>query len=561
MTHRARSGVELLLTGGRITTFAGADQGPAEVEAVAIGGGRVLAVGSAAQLEGYAGSAQRVVDLGGRRAIPGLVDSHIHAVRAGASWSVSLHWEDVRSVPEALETIRARAAAVPPGTWIPVIGGWHRLQLAERRVPTPQELDAVAPEHPVYIQETYNVGVLNRAGLVACGWAGAETADPVRGELERDADGAPTGVILGTGAFAIPTQLALAVDRETASAGTVAMAQEFAAHGLTGVHDGGGMLVRPSDYEPLFDAWRAGALPVRFRLFVCAWDRGGELANFDALTTYQQHDFGDDVLRVCGAGELVHTGCHDLEGMTEFEVSDGDAAELVDISRLCAERGWRMSMHAVRAETLTRVLDAWEQVEAQTGLVKGRRWSIVHADAASPRQLDRIAALGLGVLFQNRHTLKADDYLEAWGHDATANAQPVDGVRRRGIPLGLGTDATRANWFSPWASIAWFVTGRAAGGGGVRSPEHLLSREEALRGYSADAAWFTGEEDRRGRLVPGYDADLMVPTLDPFACGDDELADIRSDLTIMGGRITHAAGDFALAGERGAPTDSGRGLV
>ena len=110
--------------------------------------------------------------------------------------------------------------------------------------------------------------------------------------------------------------------------------------------------------------------------------------------------------------------------------------------------------------------------------------------------------------------------------------------------MGLGTDATRANWFSPWAAIAWFVSGRSVDGAGVRAAEHLMTREEALRAYTADAAWFTGEDDRRGRLVSGYLADLFVPSLDPFECEDDALADIRSDLTITGGEVTWAAPAF-----------------
>jgi len=540
--------VDLLLRGGRITTFAADGQGPAEAEAVAVGGGRILAVGDDAQLAPYAAQAARVIDLGGRRTIPGLIDSHIHAVRAGVSWSASLHWEGVRSLAAALGTIRGRAAELPAGAWIAVIGGWHRRQFAEGRVPTPAELDAAAPDHPVYVQETYDVGILNRAGLAACGWAGAEAQDPPRGVLERDADGVPTGVVLGTGAFAVPTGLALGVDRETAKAGTLAMAREFAAHGLTGVNDGGGLLVRPADYDPLFDLWRDGALPLRFRLFLSAWDRGGEVGDYAQLTEFQQHDFGDGLLKVSGAGEVVHMGCHDLEGFEDFHVGDEAAAELVEISRICATRGWRMSMHAVLDETLGRVLDAWEQVEAETGLVAGRRWSIVHADAASPRSLDRMAALGLGVLVQNRHLLKGGDYAEHWGEEATASAQPIAAFRSRGIPVGLGTDATRANWFSPWASIHWFVTGRSVDGAGRRAAEHLMTREQALRGYTADAAWFTGEEGHRGRIVPGYDADLVVPSLDPFACADAELPDIRSELTIMGGAITHAGPAF----EKGA---------
>ncbi|HXR44162.1 MAG TPA: amidohydrolase family protein, partial [Pseudolysinimonas sp.] len=285
--------VDLLLTGGRITTLAEPGDGPAQVQSIAIAGGRVLAAGSDDELAGYAEQAARVIDLAGRRVIPGLIDSHIHAVRGGVSWGVSLHWDDVRSVTEALATIRARAAELPAGSWIPVIGGWHRRQFAEGRIPTPQELTAAAPRHPVYIQETYDAGVLNAAGLVACGWDGPDAEDPPRGSLDRDAAGVPTGVLLGTGAFAVPTALALAVDREQAKAGTVAMAREFAAHGLTGVIDGGGLLVRPGDYDALFELWRDGALPLRFRLFISAWDRGDELGNYTRYTEDQQHDFGD----------------------------------------------------------------------------------------------------------------------------------------------------------------------------------------------------------------------------------------------------------------------------
>ena len=530
--------IDLLLTGGRISTLAEPGQGPAEVESIAIVGGEVAAAGSDAELASLRPFARRVVDLDGRRVLPGLIDSHIHAVRAGVSWSVSLHWERVRSVEEALQTIRARAAELPAGSWIPVIGGWHRRQFVEGRTPTPEELTAAALEHPVYIQETYDFGFLNAAGLAACGWSGADAQDPPRGSLVRDDAGVPTGVLLGVGAFAVPTAKALEVSREAAAEGTLDMMREFAGYGLSAVNDGGGLLVRPSDYDPLFDLWRRGDMPLRFRLFISAWDRGGEVGNYDAYTDVVQHDFGDDRLRVSGIGEVVHMGCHDLEGFEELAIGEPAVAELVEISRTAALRGWRMSMHAVLDDTLSRILDAWETVEAETGLVKGRRWSIVHADAASPRNLDRIAALGLGVLVQNRHLLKGGDYVEAWGAEATANAQPIGALRARGIKVGLGTDATRANWFSPWAAIAWFVTGRSVDGAGVRAAEHLMTREEAIRAYTADAAWFTGEDDRRGRLLPGCLADLFVPTLDPYLCGEDELAGIRSDLTITGGAVT-----------------------
>lgn len=537
--------IDLIATNGRISTFADPGEGPGDVEAIAMSGGRIVAAGSAADIAPLEPLAARVIDLRGRRAIPGLNDSHIHAVRAGVSWSVSLHWEDVRSVSEALETITTRTSTLPAGGWIPAIGGWHRRQFAERRLPTPAELTAAAPRHPVYVQETYDVGVLNRAAMAVCGWGDEDTADPPGGRLERDERGVPTGVVHGMGAFAVPTAKALAVDAATAEAGTLAMLREFAAHGLTGVVDGGGLMMTPGDYRPLHALWRAGSLPVRVRTFVSAWDRGGEVGNIEALTAIAHPDFGDDVLRVSGIGEVIHLGCHDLEGLEGFDVAPESVEELVAITRVAVARGWRMSMHAVLNDTLSRVLDAWERVERETGGIRGANFSIVHADAADTRNLDRMAALGLGVLVQNRHLLKSGDYVERWGREATAAASPIADIRARGIPIGAGTDATRANWFSPWASIWWLVTGRCVDGEGARDPRHLMSREDALRAYTTGSAWFTGEEGSRGKLLPGHLGDFTVPTADPFTCGEDELRELRSDLTVMGGVVTHASRAFA----------------
>ncbi len=549
--HHALPLVDLVLRGGRITTFADPDQAPADAQAVAIAGGRIVAVGTDQQLAPYAELAAEVIDLDGRRVIPGLNDSHIHAVRGGNSWSRSLHWEPVRSVAEAVETVRAAAAALPVGTWISVVGGWHRSQFAEGRIPTRDELDAAAPEHPVYIQELYDIGVLNSAGLTASGYDDG-TPDPARGELERDEAGRLTGRLRGVGAFATPIALALDADQTVAQQGIRDMFAEFARHGLTGVVDGGGLLVTPRDYDAVYAVWRDGGLGVRTRLFISAWNRGGEVADIDALTSLVQAEAGDDVLRVAGVGEIPHLGCHDMEGLDPFSVPDQAHGELVEIVRLCALRGWRMSVHAVLDGTLARILDAWEQVEAETGLVAGRGWSIVHADEATRESLERLARLGAGVLVQNRLILKGGDYVETWGAEATGQAPPIGVMRELGITIGGGTDATRANWFSPWASIWWLVTGGTLDGHGVRDEQHRLTRLDALAAYTRDAAWFTGEQHRRGRIAPGYDADLCVTSADPLACGDDALRDIRSVLTVMGGRITHRDLTFREATHRAA---------
>ena len=530
--------VDLVLRSGRITTFADPEQAPAEVEAIAVAGGRIVAVGSDQQLAPYADLATEVIDLDGRRVIPGLNDSHIHAVRGANSWSRSLHWESMRSVADALASVAEAAAARPPGAWISVVGGWHRSQFAEGRTPDRVELDAVAPDHPVYLQELYDLGILNTAGLRAAGFTD-DSADPPRGSLERDGSGALTGRIRGVGAFAVPIGLSLAAEAAQAQDGVRAMAAEFARHGLTGVVDGGGLLMTPRDYDPVAAVWRSGDLGIRMRLFLSAWTRGGEVGDIDALTGLVQPDTGDGMLRIVGVGEIPHLGCHDMEGLDPFSVPDAAFDELVDIVRLCAQRGWRMSVHAVLDATLGRILDAWERVESETGLVAGRGWSIVHADEASRGNLERLARLGAGVLVQNRLILKGGDYVDAWGEGATAQAPPIGTMRELGIVVGGGTDATRANWFSPWASIWWLATGGTLDGRGRRDPDHRMERSDAIAAYTRDAAWFTGEQGHRGRLVPGYDADLCVPTRDPLTCSDEELRDLRSDLTVLGGRITH----------------------
>ncbi|MDN3496253.1 amidohydrolase [Planococcus sp. APC 4015] len=537
--------VDLVLHNGRVTTFADPAQGPPEVEAIAIAAGRVIAVGSDADLAPLRDLAARTIDLRGRRVIPGLNDSHIHAVRGGVSWTRTVHWEVVRSIPAGLDLVREDARRRGPGEWVSVVGGWHSSQLDEHRAPTRDELDRAAPDNPVYVQELYDRGMLNSAGLRVCGFD-EDSADPVRGTLVRDDAGRLTGEIRGVGAFAVPLGLALRVDAAGSEAGVQAMNTVFARHGLTGFVDGGGLLVTPRDYDPLYAVWQRGGLDVRARLFHSAWTRGGEVADIEALTALVQAGSGDGMLRIAGVGEIPHLGCHDMEGLDPFVLEESSHRELVEIVRLCAVRGWRMSIHAVLDSTLGRILDAWEEVERDTGLVAFRGWSIVHADEASRANLKRLARLGAGILVQNRLLLKGGDYVSAWGEEATAAAPPIAVMRELGIIIGAGTDATRANWFSPWASIWWLATGGTLSGQGVRAEQHRMPREDAVAAYTRDAAWFTGEQDRRGRLLPGFDADLCVPTLDPFTCSDDELRGILSDLTIMDGRITSDSG--ALGG-------------
>jgi predicted amidohydrolase YtcJ len=530
--------IDLVLTNAKVSTFADPDQGPSEVQALAISGGRIIAAGSNDDIASYVPLAAEVIDLNGQRVLPGLNDSHIHAIRGGVSWSRIVHWEDVRSLTEGFLALQKDAAQRNPGDWVSVVGGWHRSQLSENRAPTRAELDEACPNNPVYIQELYDRAILNSAALEACGFHD-DSENPPRGELLRDEAGRLTGEIHGVGAFSIALAKALPVSEKEASSATKEMFSVFAAHGLTGIVDGGGLLVTPRDYDPVYALWRSGELGTRVRLFISAWDRGSEVANIDALTGLVQAGSGDDMLAVAGVGEIPHLGCHDMEGLDPFTLTDQAFEELVQIVRLCVTRGWRMSVHAVLNSTLSRILDAFEVVEAEGGVLSTLGFSIVHADEATKDNLERMKKLGLGVMVQNRLILKGADYVEHWGATATAGAPPIALMKQLGITIGGGTDATRANWFSPWASIWWLVTGETLNGEGVRAPEHRLSVDEALRAYTRDAAWFTGEQSTRGRLVPGYFADLCVPTSDPYEVDPSELRHVRSSLTVVAGRITH----------------------
>ncbi|OYO18189.1 amidohydrolase [Enemella evansiae] len=533
---------DLVLRNARITTF---DSEVPTAESIAIRDGRVLAIGSDEELAALAETAARTIDLGGRSVLPGLNDSHIHAVRGGVGWGTCLQWEGIRSQAEALASVRDAVAARAPGEWISVIGGWHERQFSDAGMPTREQLDEIAPVHPVYLQELYGRAVLNSAALAAVGWDD-ETQPPPGAEFLRDDDGRLTGEVRGPAAYARPNALTLDLPLETAVQATAAMISEFAAHGLTGVVDAGGFQVTPHDYDALYELWRRGGLGVRFRLYICAWSRGDEVHDYEQLTLLSQPDFGDGMLKLAGLGEMPHMACHDFEGFDpDFTIADDAHSELVEICRMAVEHGWRLSVHAVLNNSLSRILDAWELVDRESGgRVSDLRWSIVHADEASEANLRRIAALGAGIQVQNRMVLQGADYVDLWGQDGADAAPPIGAMKRLGIQIGAGTDGTRANSWYPWTSIAWLVSGESIDGRTRRAEHDRLSRFDAIAAYTRDSAWFSGEEDTRGRLAPGFDADLCVPTMDPFSCSIEELRELRSELTMVGGRITHAAPAF-----------------
>ena len=255
---------------------------------------------------------------------------------------------------------------------------------------------------------------------------------------------------------------------------------------------------------------------------------------------------GSDYFRHNGAGEMLVFSAADFEDFREPrpDLDPGMEGELEDVVRILAENRWPWRMHATYDETISRALDVFEKVNRDIPL-EGLNWFFDHAETISDRSIDRIAALGGGVAVQHRMAYQGEYFVERYGARAAEATPPVAKMLERGIRTSAGTDATRVASYNPWAGLSWLVSGKTVGGLRLTPERNRLDRETALRMWTEKVAWFSNDEGRRGRIAAGYLADLVVPDRDFFACPEGDIPDITSDLTMVGGRIVFAKGNFA----------------
>jgi predicted amidohydrolase YtcJ len=534
---------DLVVRNARIHT--GDPRRPA-ASALAVRDGLVTAVGDDRDVAGHVGPATRVVDAVGRRVVPGLNDSHLHVIRGGLGYALELRWDGVPSLRQALALLREQAGRTPKGQWVRVVGGWSGEQFAERRLPTPAELTAAAPDTPVFVLHLYQAAVLNRAAVRAAGFT-RDTPDPPGGQIVRDRAGDPTGVLLAApSALVLYSTLAAAPTLDAAGRrlSTRHFLRELNRFGLTSAIDAAGGFQRfPDDYATITDLARAGQLTLRIAYHLFPQTPGQEIADLTRWIEAVRPDSGDAWLRLNGAGENLTWAAADFENFSEPrpDLAPGYEAEFERAVRLLTENGWGFRLHATYDETIRRDLAVFERLAADGLFPAGNRWLFDHAETVSPASLDRIAALGGAVSVQNRMSFQGRAFAERYGADAAARTPPVARMLATGLPVAAGTDATRVSSYHPWVALHWLVSGRTVGGLRLYPREHLIPRESALAMYTLGGARLTGEEHVKGMLREGYYADLAVLSHDFLTVPEDDIPHIESVLTVTGGRIVYAA--------------------
>ncbi|MFF3905825.1 amidohydrolase [Streptomyces sp. NPDC001848] len=537
---------ELVVRNAKVHT---GDPNRPQAEAIAVRGGVITLVGDDRDVAPYVGADTKVVDALGRRVVPGLNDAHLHVIRGGLNYVLELRWDGVRSLRQGLAMLREQAARTPKGQWVRVVGGWSAEQFAERRLPTVAELNAAAPDTPVFVLHLYQSAVLNRAALKAAGY-GKDTPDPKGGQIVRGRDGEPTGMLLAApSALILYSTLAKApvLQGEDLKTSTRHFLRELNRFGLTSAIDAaGGFQNFPENYSTVIELAKAGQLSLRIAYHLFPQTAGQEIADLTRWIEMARPEDGDEWLRLNGAGENLTWAAADFENFAQPrpDLAPDYEADFEKAVRLLMENGWGFRLHATYDHTIRRDLEVFEKLAAEGLFPAGNRWLFDHAETVSPDSLDRVAALGGAMSVQNRLSFQGDAFLRRYGPGAAADAPPIRAMLDRGLTVAAGTDATRVSTYNPWVALHWLVSGRTVGDLALRPWTNQVDRQTALEMFTRAGAELTGEEEVKGVLRPGCYADLAVLSEDYFTAPEPVIPHIESLLTVTGGRIVYAAAEY-----------------
>ena len=502
----AQPPADAVVTNGKILTV---DAAFTTAEALAIDDGRIVAVGTSADLRRYVGADTQVIDVRGATVIPGLIDNHFHFARAVQRWHLQARLDGVDSRREALRILAAKAAASPAGQWVMVQGGWSPQQFVDAPGGfTLEELDAAAPDNPLFVQQGYAVVYANSRALTAVG------LDPKDG-AQRNAQGLAT-FQPPYGAFiqAIPQTTPEQFERNLTD-----FMRTLNGVGLTGVYSLG--------RGPEGESERIEARALRENLPLRIWEtltfEATDAAAADAAVALiersRPNTFRDD-FGLFGLGEHVYLPFFDLpnqNGPWPKPVVD----EYEKLATAAARGGWHIHEHTMTNWSVTDLLDRFERLNAAHPITN-LRWTLAHVYDISPANIARAKALGLtlGVHGVAMHG---------------AVKMPLKQIQESGIVWGLGTDATIVSHYQPLVTMGWAVSGLDIAG--RRVLDETVTREQALIAHTRANAYLFFQEDALGSLEVGKLADLVVLDRDYLTVPAAEIKDIEPTLTIVGGRI------------------------
>jgi len=527
---------DLVFTNGKIITV---DERFSIAQAVAIRGDRIVATGTNQEIALLAGANTRRIDLKGKAVIPGLIDNHMHLLRAASTWAKELRFDGVDSRKQAVEMLRARVKAAAPGDWIYNIGGWAHQQFTDDPRPfTREELDQVAPNNPVALQESYYQVFLNSKALAILKIE-ANAPDPaefVKGSILRDAAGRPTGVVRGDIAAtrAVANKLPR-VAPEQLEASSAALVRDMNRAGLTSIG------VPGCDAEPLaiFEKWKAeGRLNVR--VFCMGGAAAGNpdgvnraIQQLAGMKLFQGDSYIDNVF----FGESVYSPLHDPMFATKSNPTPDQLEQWRKIAMAIAQAGMPLHVHAELSGTIDAFLDQIEAVNKEHP-IKNLRWTLAHINQINASQLERMKKLGMYAAVHPWAVINGAIMHEGFG-DGAFDMPPLATIQNSGIMWGLGTDGTAANQTLPFTTLYFAVTGKMAGG--TKVIRQTISREDALIAHTRKNAFFVFQENNLGSIQPGKQADLVVLDRDYLTIPADQIKDIKPVMTVVGGRIVYDA--------------------
>ena len=526
---------DLILMNGRVITV---DRNFTVAEGVAIAGDRIMTTGNGDQMRALAGPATRIVDLKGNTVIPGLMDNHLHSAGGGPGVDLSR----ARSLADVYAAVAARVQQSQPDDIIVSNSDWHEAQLKEQRLPLRDDLDKVAPQHPVVLVRGGHEFILNSAALARWNVTTATPQIP-GGRISRYGDGRLNGELVDAAKSLVKLPPPAPRTPDQLRADRIADYKKLNEAGLTSIRHPG---ISVADYRMLEGMRQRGELTIRINALLRAGNDTIVKVIGDAGVRQGE---GDGWLRIGGVKLAVDGGFEGGLMREPYEkpwdengtfrgLQTVDTERFFTVVRDLNRLDWRVATHAVGDAAIDLVLNAYEKANAERSIVN-RRWSIEHAFIGRPDHLPRMKALGLAISAQNHLYLAGPSLVHYWGATRAGITTPARMYLDAGLPVSSGTDAPVVPYPPLW-TLYHFIS-RDTITGGVLGPDQRVTRQQALQMATINNAWLNMEERTKGSIEPNKLADLVILNEDPLTCPEPRLRDAKVLATIVGGKVVAGA--------------------